>query len=155
MVSRLHALRMLRAAISAAPYWSSGSPRPSSSSSGTAARGVPIVGLEPSCLLTLRDELLSFRSDDQARSVGAHALLLEEFLVREAETGREFTAYVPSRKQLEWQIRSRTALLPNVEIVHRDEPGYRGLSNAFSFRLTLTHPLFGCLVHQLAYFKEV
>ena len=29
-----------------------------------AARGVPIVGLEPSCLLTLRDELLSLRSDD-------------------------------------------------------------------------------------------
>ena len=33
---------------------------------------------------------------------------------------REFTSYVPSRKQLEWQIRSRTALLPNVEIVQRD-----------------------------------
>jgi FAD/FMN-containing dehydrogenase/Fe-S oxidoreductase len=52
-----------------------------------AARGVPIVGLEPSCLLTLRDELLSLRSDDAAKSVGAHALLLEEFLVREAEAG--------------------------------------------------------------------
>ena len=33
---------------------------------------------------------------------------------------REFTAYVPSRKQLEWQIRCRTALLPNVRILHRD-----------------------------------
>ncbi len=32
-----------------------------------AARGVPIVGLEPSCLLTLRDELLSLRSDDAQR----------------------------------------------------------------------------------------
>jgi Fe-S oxidoreductase len=53
-----------------------------------AARGVPIVGLEPSCLLTLRDELLSLRSDDDARSVSAHALLFEEFLVREAEGGR-------------------------------------------------------------------
>jgi FAD/FMN-containing dehydrogenase/Fe-S oxidoreductase len=53
-----------------------------------AARGVPIVGLEPSCLLTLRDELLSLRSDDTARSVSAHAMLFEEFLVREAETGR-------------------------------------------------------------------
>jgi FAD/FMN-containing dehydrogenase/Fe-S oxidoreductase len=53
-----------------------------------AARGVPIVGLEPSCLLTLRDELLSLRSDDAARSVSAHALLFEEFLVREAEAGR-------------------------------------------------------------------
>jgi Fe-S oxidoreductase len=53
-----------------------------------AARGVPIVGLEPSCLLTLRDELLSLRSDNDARSVSAHALLFEEFLVREAEAGR-------------------------------------------------------------------
>ncbi|MCC8936634.1 4Fe-4S dicluster domain-containing protein, partial [Bradyrhizobium sp. Arg68] len=53
-----------------------------------AARGVPIIGLEPSCLLTLRDELLSLRSDDAAKSISAHALLFEEFLVREAETGR-------------------------------------------------------------------
>jgi FAD/FMN-containing dehydrogenase/Fe-S oxidoreductase len=53
-----------------------------------ALRGVPIIGLEPSCLLTLRDELLSLRSDEIAKSIGAHALLLEEFLVREAETGR-------------------------------------------------------------------
>jgi Fe-S oxidoreductase len=53
-----------------------------------AARGVPIVGLEPSCLLTLRDELLSLRTDDAAKSVSAHAFLFEEFLVREAEAGR-------------------------------------------------------------------
>lgn len=33
---------------------------------------------------------------------------------------REFTTYVPSRKQLEWQIRRRAAALPNVEIMHRD-----------------------------------
>ncbi|MBN9594092.1 MAG: FAD-binding protein [Afipia sp.] len=53
-----------------------------------AERGVPIVGLEPSCLLTLRDELLSLRSDTAAKTVSAHALLFEEFLVREAETGQ-------------------------------------------------------------------
>ena len=53
-----------------------------------AARGVPIVGLEPSCLLTLRDELASLRKDDDAKAVSAHALLFEEFLVREAEAGR-------------------------------------------------------------------
>jgi len=52
------------------------------------ARGVPIIGLEPSCLLTLRDELLSLRSDEIAKAIGAHALLFEEFLVREAEAGR-------------------------------------------------------------------
>ena len=52
-----------------------------------AARGVPIVGLEPSCLLTLRDELLSLRNDDDAKAVSAHALLFEEFLAREAAAG--------------------------------------------------------------------
>ncbi|MDA9435174.1 FAD-binding and (Fe-S)-binding domain-containing protein [Bradyrhizobium sp. CCBAU 51627] len=53
-----------------------------------AARGVPIVGLEPSCLLTLRDELASLRKDNDAKAVGAHAHTFEEFLVREAEAGR-------------------------------------------------------------------
>ncbi len=53
-----------------------------------AARGVPIIGLEPSCLLTLRDELLSLRSDDVAKSIAAQAVLFEEFLAREAEGGR-------------------------------------------------------------------
>jgi len=53
-----------------------------------AARGVPIIGLEPSCLLTLRDELLALRKDETAKSISAHALLFEEFLVREAKSGR-------------------------------------------------------------------
>jgi FAD/FMN-containing dehydrogenase/Fe-S oxidoreductase len=53
-----------------------------------AARGVPIIGLEPSCLLTLRDELLSLRSDEPAKNISAHALLFEEFLAREAAAGR-------------------------------------------------------------------
>jgi FAD/FMN-containing dehydrogenase/Fe-S oxidoreductase len=53
-----------------------------------AQRGVPIVGLEPSCLLTLRDELLSLRSDETAKNISAQALLFEEFLVREAAAGR-------------------------------------------------------------------
>ena len=38
--------------------------------------------------MTLRDELLSLRSDSDARSISAHALLIEEFLVGEAEAGR-------------------------------------------------------------------
>jgi Fe-S oxidoreductase len=53
-----------------------------------AARGVSIIGLEPSCLLTLRDELLSLRSDETAKTISSHALMFEEFLVREAGAGR-------------------------------------------------------------------
>lgn len=53
-----------------------------------AERDIPIVGLEPSCLLTLRDEALVLGLGDAAHRVAAQALLLEEFLAREASAGR-------------------------------------------------------------------
>src|SRR5437016_7835096 len=49
---------------------------------------VAIVGLEPSCLLTLRDEALVMGLGEGAHIVAAHALLFEEFLAREARAGR-------------------------------------------------------------------
>ena len=52
------------------------------------ARGVPIVGLEPSCLLTLRDEFLVMGLGAEAEKLSAHAFLFEEFLAREMEAGR-------------------------------------------------------------------
>jgi FAD/FMN-containing dehydrogenase/Fe-S oxidoreductase len=53
-----------------------------------ARRGVPIVGLEPSCLLTLRDEFLSLEPTDDARTVAGQALLFGEFVAREIDAGR-------------------------------------------------------------------
>lgn len=50
-------------------------------------RGVPIVGLEPSCLLTLRDEFLQYGFGDEAVRLSESALLFEEFLVRAREAG--------------------------------------------------------------------
>jgi Fe-S oxidoreductase len=50
-------------------------------------RGIPILGLEPSCLLTLRDEFLSLLPGPDAQAVADQALLIEEFLAREAESG--------------------------------------------------------------------
>jgi FAD/FMN-containing dehydrogenase/Fe-S oxidoreductase len=54
-----------------------------------AAQGIPIVGIEPSCILTLRDEAPALAADKRraARVAGA-ALTLEEFVVREAAAGR-------------------------------------------------------------------
>ena len=52
------------------------------------ARGVPIVGLEPSCLLTLRDEFVSMLPGAETARLAAHALLFEEFLAGEAAAGR-------------------------------------------------------------------
>lgn len=51
-------------------------------------RGVAIVGLEPSCLLTMRDEFLQYGFGHEARLLSEHAFLFEEFLVREKKTGR-------------------------------------------------------------------
>ncbi|MGN6388419.1 MAG: FAD-binding and (Fe-S)-binding domain-containing protein [Burkholderiaceae bacterium] len=52
------------------------------------ARGVPVVGLEPSCLLTMRDEFLAYGFGDEAVQLSKQALLFEEFLAREAQAGR-------------------------------------------------------------------
>ena len=50
-----------------------------------AARGTPIIGLEPSCLLTLRDELPSmFPRNSEARQLADHAMLFDEFLTTKA-----------------------------------------------------------------------
>jgi FAD/FMN-containing dehydrogenase/Fe-S oxidoreductase len=55
--------------------------------------GLPIVGLEPSCLLTLRDEYLEFFPDDEdARAVAGAARLLEELLLENGSLKLEATA---------------------------------------------------------------
>ena len=51
-------------------------------------RGVPVVGLEPSCLFSLRDEFLSLLPGADASALAQQALLFEEFLAREHEAGR-------------------------------------------------------------------
>jgi Fe-S oxidoreductase len=52
------------------------------------ARGVPILGLEPSCLFTLRDEFLVMELGEDAKAVSENAFLFEEFLAREKKAGR-------------------------------------------------------------------
>jgi FAD/FMN-containing dehydrogenase/Fe-S oxidoreductase len=52
------------------------------------ARGVPVVGLEPSCLFTMRDEFLGLGLGEQANATAANAFLFEEFLARENKAGR-------------------------------------------------------------------
>jgi len=53
-----------------------------------AQAGTPIIGLEPSCLLTLRDEYIEFFPDeDRARQVAARSLLIEEYLTQPGADG--------------------------------------------------------------------
>ncbi len=58
-------------------------------------RGAAIVGLEPSCLLSLRDEFLVMGLGDAARRLSESALLIEEFLAREHRAGRLRLALAP------------------------------------------------------------
>ncbi|MFT3666631.1 FAD-binding and (Fe-S)-binding domain-containing protein [Piscinibacter sp.] len=77
-------------------YLATGMPERAKASAGAlvaalapfAARGIAIVGLEPSCLLSLRDEALVMGLGDAAAAVAAQALTFEEFLAREARAGR-------------------------------------------------------------------
>jgi len=52
------------------------------------ARGMPVIGLEPSCLLTFRDEMPALIKNETVDRLAANALLLEEFLARERKEGR-------------------------------------------------------------------
>jgi Fe-S oxidoreductase len=65
--------------------------------------GTPIVGLEPSCLLTLRDEFSAILPGAQTKALAERAQLFEEFVESERAAGRfevPFTA-----------MEGRTALL--------------------------------------------
>ena len=52
------------------------------------ASGVPIVGLEPACLLTLRDEFPAMLPGAESKALAAQAQLFEEFVASERAAGR-------------------------------------------------------------------
>ena len=59
---------------------SAASPR----SSRSTARGIPVVGLEPSCVLGFRDEIPALLKSAAARRLSQHVLLFEEYIARQA-----------------------------------------------------------------------
>ncbi|MBK6852500.1 MAG: FAD-binding protein [Burkholderiales bacterium] len=65
-----------------------------------ARRGITIVGLEPSCLFTLRDEFLAMGLGESAQVVAGQALMFEEFLAREAKAGRFAPVLKPATRPL-------------------------------------------------------
>ncbi|MEM8689988.1 MAG: heterodisulfide reductase-related iron-sulfur binding cluster, partial [Pseudomonadota bacterium] len=50
-------------------------------------RGIPVVGLEPSCLLTLRDEFMAMLPGDETQRVASSSHLFEEFVSTQAQEG--------------------------------------------------------------------
>lgn len=53
-----------------------------------AKEGIPVIGLEPSCLLSLRDEAPGLLPGEDTSLVAQYAKMLEEFIVEESEAGR-------------------------------------------------------------------
>ena len=58
-------------------------------------RGTPIIGLEPSCLFTFRDEMTALGLGELAIKAAACAVLLEEFLAAESAAGTLKLALAP------------------------------------------------------------
>ena len=65
-----------------------------------AERGLPIIGLEPSCLLMLRDEYHALGLGERVAVVAKSALLLEEFLAREHDAKRLELQFKPLGKKV-------------------------------------------------------
>ena len=58
---------------------------------GLVTPDTPLVGIEPSCILTFRDEyprLVGSGLREQAEALGTNSLLYDEFLMREVREGR-------------------------------------------------------------------
>ena len=62
-------------------------------------RGVPVVGLEPSCLFTFRDELPALLKEEGVNVLAASTFLLEEFIAREQKAGRLALPLAPLPKK--------------------------------------------------------
>ncbi|APB98515.1 FAD-binding and (Fe-S)-binding domain-containing protein [Polynucleobacter asymbioticus] len=63
-----------------------------------AEKNIPIIGLEPSCLFTLKDESLVMGFGERAVTVSQRAQLLEEFLAAEVKAGKLTLPLKPSSK---------------------------------------------------------
>lgn len=55
-----------------------------------AAAGVPVIGIEPSCIATLRDEYPDLLRTEESRLVAQHSFFIEEFLANLSEMNLPF-----------------------------------------------------------------
>ncbi len=110
-----------------------------------AEEGIPVIGLEPSCLLTLRDEYPDLVDDPRASMVAANAFLIEEFLSRELERGTFNLNYRSTPRRLLFHghchqkalVGSAPSLrilraLPNTRVAEIDS-GCCGMAGSFGF----------------------
>lgn len=110
-----------------------------------AQAGVPVVGLEPSCLLTLRDEYQVLIPGDATRRVASQALLFEELIVEANNAGRlAWTLQAPAARALLHghchqkalgafsAVQEALALIPDLQ-VNVIESSCCGMAGAFGY----------------------
>ncbi|HZQ35872.1 MAG TPA: FAD-binding and (Fe-S)-binding domain-containing protein, partial [Dehalococcoidia bacterium] len=105
------------------------------------AAGVPIVGLEPSCVAVFRDELINlFPHDADARRLSAQSFLLSEFLEREAKElklprlGRTALVHGHCHQKAIMGMAAEQRLLRRLGLDLREpEVGCCGMAGAFGF----------------------
>lgn len=111
-----------------------------------AEAGIPIVGLEPSCLLSLRDEYLYLLSEkDQVSLVADHAVLFEEFIANLADENRLTLAWADDKRDImlhgHCHQRALTGTEPTMKVLGLP-PGYAvqevdssccGMAGAFGY----------------------
>ena len=108
-------------------------------------RGVPVIGLEPSCIYTFRDEIPALLKSDAAKRVAERAFLFEEFLASENKANR----FVPdlekigNRAMLHGHCHQKSfGAMPAIEHVLKLVPGLKvetvessccGMAGAFGY----------------------
>jgi len=109
-------------------------------------RGIAVIGLEPSCLLTLRDEFISMLPGEASKALAQRALLLEEFLAQQHQAGKLRLDLKPltARRALVHghchqkafatmaAMRQTLALIPQLEVEVIDS-GCCGMAGAFGY----------------------
>jgi Fe-S oxidoreductase len=111
--------------------------------------GIPIVGVEPSCLFTLKDELVSLsRGDARAIAVARQAMLADQFLVNLIDDGSlalpASHARIPVLFHGHCHQKAASALQPTVELLERVpgaavtvlDAGCCGMAGSFGFEKT-------------------
>ena len=64
------------------------------------ARGLPVIGLEPSCIFTFRDEIPALVKNDAAKQAACKVVTLEEFLAGEAAAGKLDIKFSPAKRRV-------------------------------------------------------
>jgi len=130
-----------------------------------AGQGIPIVGCEPSCILTIRDDYLDLIDDERAKLVSDNTYTIEEFLLMLYEKGELNLEFNDTEKNIllhgHCYQKAYIGTAPSLQILSLP-PGYKveeiksgccGMAGAFGYEKE--HYDFSMEVGNLQLFKAI